>query len=122
MKRWVVVLLVACRHTLEPGETRCTTRDVLGTAVTKCRTGEDTPNWWCFAVDGDGPCFGTPGRCEAARSKYVSTGYGACTQQPVAICTDDAGCWTSARACAQAERRQGRDGSDCETQANHNDD
>lgn len=101
-----MVAVLACRP-LGPGETRCTTSMVFGTAVTNCKTGQQPPpepmaaprpppGWWCTnREDGFGACLRVPGQCEAYRAGAPS------------------GCYASPAACAMMERQAGRDGGGC---------
>ena len=113
----LALILAACEPA--PGETRCSSTMVYGTAFTRCRQGPEVPRgplgWWCSTRDdGYGVCARGPGQCEAWRGTVV--GFAPCIFLSMAICASigpTVSCYTSPAVCASAERYAGRDGSLC---------
>jgi len=132
----VVVVLASCGGPLAPGEMRCTTTDVYGTAFTNCKTGQAPPPqqpraqqaqqpavFWCTtrASDEFGYCTQQPGECENIRARGVGgcdgspgscPGFSPCAYQGYAICATS-GCFVNPASCARAERLGRRDAAAC---------
>jgi hypothetical protein len=121
--RWIgavviaVGLLAACEP--EPGETRCSTIPIAGTAITRCRTAPEAPRgFWCTTRDdGFGVCSlaSNPSACESWRTRATDAVYAPCEFRRIAVCAPT-GCFPTPAACVEIERRAGRSGSDCTTQ------
>lgn len=119
-----VLVLVACRRPLRPGETRCGSVIAGSTVLTKCETGREppppppSPGWWCtLRHDGLGLCVRQPGVCESWRHEQNrrSESFGACGWQGQAICAGRT-CFPGPAACASFERHNGRDPRACVVQ------
>ena len=119
----LLLMLVACEP--EPGETKCRTTMVYGTAVTKCKTGaplepvSKPTGYWCWTrpMDDIGLCLRQIGACEASRITNSSSGpsstSGECVYFDAAVCAEG-GCGPNIRSCSLLERQQKRGPDACE--------
>ncbi len=121
-----VVLAGGCYEPPGPGETKCRTSMIYGTAYTKCEQGpqvvqvqgapmqpqQRAPEIWCTLSVEYGLCFPSPGECEAARTKYGVASFGACGRQAETFCQRNF-CFATPADCADFERQSKRDGSAC---------
>lgn len=109
--RWAALLVVvACRRPLEPGETRCVTTG----AITQCKTGQAQPppvyvrGFYCTRrSDGFGVCMRRAVDCE--RVRYSDAAFGPCAPQATAACVG-VDCFADRESCERYAELHGQAG------------